>query len=95
MSQFGEYLGLWKKLKADKRICVKPTGCTIDQLRRALSKEKDEDEDLNVKFLRIKKSEKLTPEGIGTGYYYIDLVAIENKTRATTVAKILKNMEVN
>lgn len=93
MSQFGEYLGLWKKLKAEKKICVKPTGCTIEQLRRALSKEKDEDEDLNVKLLRIYKREQRNELGVHTGFYYIELKETANKTRTTTIVKIFKGIK--
>lgn len=93
MSQFGEYKELWEHLKQNNKILVKPTGVTIDKLRRSISKEKDEDPDLKMKMLRLKRYEKLNDAGIGTGYYYIELVPIENKTRSTTVTKLFKAMD--
>jgi len=93
MSQFGEYLELWNKLKADGKICVKPTGCTIDQLRRSISKEKDEDRDISVKMKRIYKSAQLDKLGVPTGFYFFELKETANKTRATTISKILKDIK--
>lgn len=89
MSANGEYKGLWLVLKEKKEVKVKLGSLTKPQLMRALSKEKDEDTEVDVQFMRLKSEEVLDAVGISTGVLKITLQPVKVKTRLGPTLKAL------
>jgi hypothetical protein len=98
MSANGEYKDLWQLLKRTKntgtKLKITPTNHTRKTMMRALSKEKDEDPDKDYT-LRIKCTDERNEDGLLTGAYILELVETKEKTRATTINKVLgPNVEI-
>lgn len=92
MSASGEYKDLWQMLKRTKntgnKLKITPTHHTRAKMMRALSKEKDEDPDKDYN-LRIKCTNERNAQGLETGSYILELVETVEKTRKTTIDKVL------
>lgn len=93
MSASGQYRDLWELVKSKRVIPVKLTGITREGLMRMIAKEKNEDQDIQVRLLRLKSIELFDSQGIPTGMIRIELNETKQKTRTNTIGKLLKNMD--
>ena len=94
MSASGEYRNLWLMLKQKRKLRRKPESITRKQMMRAISKEKNEDSDPENFFVRLTSSEEWDANGVHTGFYWIELVEVANKTRKTALDKMLEGLDI-